>query len=517
MKFFRTIIIQCRQSAMTFTLFLIALTLLAIIYLLSTTKYFDYWKNQGVPHEPNPIPIFGHILPLFLLRDNFGTLLEKFYRKMGKSSMRGCYVMRRPGLLIRDPELIKKVVQTNFSNFQNNLVELHEKLDPILSKNPFFAKDETWEKSRVLLTSNFSGRKLRCLLIFVDQACEKLKLYIDSKIINNSASEDLELRFLFSRAIADIIANVSFGLEGRNFEDEIDETAFINIPEKVFNLDKFRAVQQLTRFFLPKMANLMRVGVATEEVNGYIKHHMRNFIESKLQSGSTNSDYLQFSMNDVNKIDENMIMAQATAILFDGYEAIGSTLSFLFYRLSQNLEIQEKAREEVNRVFEEFNLKFSYESLKNMTYMDQIINEVLRMNPLFGDITRLCNEETTLEGFDGLTCRLRPGDMVLVSATGLHYDQEFWPDPDTFDPERFDPSVKRNKYTYFGFSQGARMCPGRRMGVMVVKAVAAMILHNYLTVTSNKMEVKLTLNKNTFASSVEGGVWVNFKPFSVNS
>lgn len=490
---------------------LLLLTAFAVLVYYCLTKTFSQWRGQNIPCEPKPIPIFGHLFPLFVLRDNFGTLLQKLYQKMGKNSMYGCYVMQTPAVLLRDPELIKQVLQTDFDSFANNLATLHQDLDPILRKNPFFAKDKAWEESRALLTKNQSGRKLKCLLVLVNKVCNQLVNFVDRQ-----DSEKFEAKLLFSRVTAEIIANATFGIDGANFEDEIGKDAFINIPEKVFNLDKVGGLEQIIRFFLPNVADFMGISVAPRNINSFIKRQLRDYI--KLHKSDENNDFLQFSVEDVETVDEDMLMAQATSILFDGYEGISNCLAFMFYRMSENLEIQEKAREEVNEVLERFNGRITSESLKQMTYLEQIINEVLRLNPSFGDITRVCNHEITLKGYDGLECKLKPGDMVLISASGVHFDPEFWPDPERFDPERFDAvgNSRRNKFTYFGFGNGPRVCPGRRMGVMIVRAVASTLLRNYRVDLSDKMKGPLKLNKNTFASNIDGGVWLNIKRLNNN-
>ena len=64
-------------------------------------------------------------------------------------------------------------------------------------------------------------------------------------------------------------------------------------------------------------------------------------------------------------------------------------------------------------------------------------------------------------------CRTVPvsrGQNIIVSIWRLHRNVRFWPNPDTFDPDRWLPenSVNRHPYAYLPFSAGPRNCVGQK-------------------------------------------------------
>lgn len=66
----------------------------------------------------------------------------------------------------------------------------------------------------------------------------------------------------------------------------------------------------------------------------------------------------------------------AQAILFfgAGFETTSTTLSFCLYEISVNPDVQTKMRKEIDEVLMKYNGKVSYQTLKDLLYMDAVIN-----------------------------------------------------------------------------------------------------------------------------------------------
>lgn len=60
------------------------------------------------------------------------------------------------------------------------------------------------------------------------------------------------------------------------------------------------------------------------------------------------------------------------------------------------------------------------------------------------------------------TLVIKKGTKVLIPAFAIHHDHRYFPDPQTFDPERFTPEekAKRPSGTYMPFGDGPRICIG---------------------------------------------------------
>lgn len=88
-----------------------------------------------------------------------------------------------------------------------------------------------------------------------------------------------------------------------------------------------------------------------------------------------------------------------------------------------------------------------------------MVSETLRKYPALPVLHRKCTEDCFIEEA-GIT--VEKGQIFLIPVLGLHYDPEYFPDPEKFDPERFNAENKPNikPYTYLPFGEGPRNCIG---------------------------------------------------------
>lgn len=74
-------------------------------------------------------------------------------------------------------------------------------------------------------------------------------------------------------------------------------------------------------------------------------------------------------------------------------------------------------------------------------------------------ITRKCVKDYKIPNEDVI---IEKGTIVIIPVHGIHYDEEFYPNPDKFDPERFNNENKnfRHKYAHLPYGEGPRVCIG---------------------------------------------------------
>ena len=97
------------------------------------------------------------------------------------------------------------------------------------------------------------------------------------------------------------------------------------------------------------------------------------------------------------------------------------------------------------------------EDLSKLKYLDCCIKESLRLYPPVAFIRRRMNEDVRFSGHD-----VPEGTSVGILIYTLHRNEDIFPDPNSFKPERFetDQTIGRNPFAYVPFSAGPRNCIG---------------------------------------------------------
>jgi len=80
------------------------------------TKYFNYWKEQGVIFD-KPVPIFGSVSSSILLKEHLTHYIQKLYHKHEGEPFVGYFQGRTPTFMPIDVGLIKRIFVKDFSHF----------------------------------------------------------------------------------------------------------------------------------------------------------------------------------------------------------------------------------------------------------------------------------------------------------------------------------------------------------------------------------------------------------------
>jgi cytochrome P450 len=157
-------------------------------------------------------------------------------------------------------------------------------------------------------------------------------------------------------------------------------------------------------------------------------------------------------------------------LLLAGHETTASTLSWALYLIDRHPEVRERLHEEAVRVLGD--RRPAYEDLRGLVYTSMVIEESMRLYPPVWMLSRIAQENDVIGGY-----RIPSGADVLICPYTLHRHPGYWPEPDKFDPERFNPATshQRPRYAYIPFGAGPRFCVGNHLGMMEAVFTLAMI------------------------------------------
>lgn len=75
-------------------------------------------------------------------------------------------------------------------------------------------------------------------------------------------------------------------------------------------------------------------------------------------------------------------------------------------------------------------------------------------------LVRQCTQDWKVPKTDVI---IRKGEYIRISVQGIHWDPEYYPEPEKFNPERFSEEEKSKRPTcaYMPFGEGPRICIGK--------------------------------------------------------
>ena len=173
----------------------------------------------------------------------------------------------------------------------------------------------------------------------------------------------------------------------------------------------------------------------------------------------------------VDRVVDHMIFLMMAA-----HDTITSSASTLVWELARDREWQDKLRTECMAVTGGAGRPLNYDDLGRLELTEMAFKEALRITPPVPSMPRRALAEFTFQGH-----RIPAGTPVGISPGATHHLEEYWPEPQRFDPTRFTPDrIKaRHKYAWVPFGGGAHMCIGLHFAYMQIKILTAHLLTRY--------------------------------------
>lgn len=349
------------------------LLLLTLLLVFAFVKYvYSYWDRKGFPCLQPSIP-FGCLGPLVIKELCFGEVIRNVYMTT-KAPFVGIYLLFRPALLIRDPELVKRILMTDFDYFHDRGLHYDEENDPIgafLLAMP----GQKWKDMRAKLTPIFTSGKLKQMLITTEEKKRLLKKYLDK--VTETGSE-VKLKTPVEYLIIGILASIFFGFELDTFENPDHD--FVRMGQLLLDSPTLRNKIVFAGYFLlPDIMKFFKLKFLPAEVSQSALSLMKSVVETRKNDPSTiRDDFIQTIINmmkgDSEDGSDKLSLEQSTAQAFTfyvaGMETTSATITFCVYELSKCPDWLEKR-----------NGKIHFDDLPDMKVLEMCIKETLRKYP----------------------------------------------------------------------------------------------------------------------------------------
>ncbi|KAF1397777.1 Cytochrome P450 3A29, partial [Spheniscus humboldti] len=459
---------------------------------------FQAFKKLGIP-GPRPLPFFGTLLAY---RHGITHFDQMCFEKYGK--MWGIFDGRQPVLMVLDLILIKNILvkecYTIFTNRRNS------SLNGILELAISVAEDEKWKRIRTVLSPTFTSGKLKEMFPIINHYGEKLVKNIEKKVAND---EFVTMKDIFGAYSMDVVASTSFSVNIDSMSNPNDP--FVTNIKEFLNFSFLNPVfvfSVLFPFVIPVLGKMNVTLLSSKAIDFFKGVFIKMKKEREKGSSTDRVDFLQlmvdtqcscdsskFAETDSYKsLSDEEILAQALIFVIAGYETTSSTLSYISYNLATHPDVQQRLQDEIDANLPN-KATPTYNAIKQMEYLDMVVNESLRLYPPGSRLERICKKTVELNGVT-----IPKGMVVMIPAYVLHRDPEYWPEPEEFRPERFSKESKESidPYTFLPFGAGPRNCIGMRFALLIVKVAMVVLLQNFSFRTCKDTPIPLVLDTKGF-------------------
>ncbi|XP_046803038.1 probable cytochrome P450 28a5 [Lucilia cuprina] len=498
--------------------------LLAVIFVIYIFLIwnFNYWKRHDV-NGPKPEIIFGNLPSAITKKRHFMYDLWDIYDSYKHTDdFVGIFKNRTPQLLILNPALARRIFVNDFKHFHDNeqVKFIDEKIDFLFANNPFVAGGEKWKERRSQITPGLTQQRIKNMFPVTLEICKHMCNYIEEQI-KMPAKEGIDGKDLSSRFMADVIADCVMGLKSDSFKDRHTSPLLI-MQNQMF---EYSFLYSTLVGLFPGILKFYKQRFLTKKFEEYFLDLMAKAVElrkviSADKSMEERADFLNYllQLQEKKNLTQMEISAHTMTFVLDGFETVSSILAHSLLMLARHPEVQQKVRSEIH---EKVGSQRNFEVISDLPYLNACIHEILRFFPVVFSARKVCTETIKLTNRNRKSYQVPKGLVVVIPQYPIMMDENIYPNPMEFQPERFleeNGGVKKyfDMGAYWGYGDGPRICLGVRFGLVQIKAALVEILSKFVIKPNPKTRSDYTFDPTYYLARLDGGIYLDFElpPFS---
>ncbi|WOG94541.1 hypothetical protein DCAR_0313837 [Daucus carota subsp. sativus] len=423
------------------------------------------------------------------------------------------FILQRPfgeqSVLTANPVNVKHMLETNFRVYQKGEA-FRTTLSDLFGEGMFLSDGEKWKSQRQAMSHAFDSEAFfNYYQILVSTKLNEDLLPILSSAAANETT--LDLQDILERFDLDTICQVACGYEAKSLEPSLQ---FSEIKQAFH--DSLRIInQRLTELsaLVWKTKKLLNVGSEKTLREGItrIRNLITDRVANKMEEYNKNSsleslDFLSLLIMS-GQCDKKFLEDSVINFILAGLESTSAVLTWYFWLLSSNLDVENKILEEI---------KVSSEDSANLVYIYASIYESMRLYPSVPVDSREAIEDDEFP--DGT--KVKKCSRVSYHNYAMGRSENLWgAEWPSFNPDRWLAKnedtgkmtlILRDSFSYPEFHAGPRACMGKDMAIWKMKTVAAGILKQFHVVSALEEGVEPNYIS-FFNSKMEGGFPVNIK------
>ncbi|MEK8051693.1 cytochrome P450 [Ideonella sp. DXS22W] len=371
------------------------------------------------------------------------------------------------------PELIRQV-----------LVDQHEQLQrwergpevfaELVGQNVLVTEGATWQRQRRMLQPGFTPRRVAGYgRLMVDAARHAL----DMAVMPGADRADVDMDALFTRLTMDVILRTLFGAAA-TARESADAAWAVKTANATAMREMFWPVTLPDWLPLPGKADKRR---AIDILHSLVRRHIAR--RQAAPADPAPADDLLAMLLAVRDdhgagLDPQELMDQCLVTFTAGHDTTASALLWWSAMLAHHPEAAARAQAEVDALLA--GRDPTADDLPQLAWLGATLKETLRLYPPLGALMTRRTRAPVQAG----PWTIPAGALVRISPWVVQRDARWFPDPETFRPERFLPVDRGGdapppRGAWLPFGTGPRVCIGQHFALLEMTLVAAMLLQRY--------------------------------------
>jgi cytochrome P450 len=411
----------------------------------------------------------GHVTPF--IRHGILGAFDTLAKRYGP-----CYRLPLPlgntAVVLAHPDGVERVLRSNRDNYIKGAVYDGARL--LLGEGLVTAEGQAWERQRALAQPAFNSAQLAVYLRTMTECTEELS----GEWRRLAVGESINLSEAATRLTLAIAGRTLFGL---------DLSGHSSKAGKAFR-DGLRGIGSrgpgglAVPLWLPTPVNV-RFRRALVTLDNLVYDIIRRYHAG--EAGSSGDTLLGMLMSardpETGKgMSDRQLRDEIVTIYLAGHETTANMLVWTFYLMSRSPAVRDRLEQELDALPPG---PPSLTALKGLVYAPMVLSEALRLYPPAWTIARNVVNDDEVCGY-----RVPAGAFVLLSPYITQRLDEFWPDPECFNPLRFtaESTRGRHRFAWFPFSAGPRVCIGKQFSMLEGQLILAQLMREFRVQVDNE-------------------------------
>ena len=371
--------------------------------------------------------------------------------------------------LVSHPDWIRQIYVEQAAKFYKS-AQLKEVLGPLLGNGLLVSDGDFWRRQRKLAQPAFHHKRIEGYANTMVDFTQRMLNTWDNVSVTSTRDIDQDMMQLTMEIVAKCLFNADVTSDAAGLGEAITTGNEL-------------ASARFTKLFTPPTWVPTRDNKRAARAIDTIDQVLMRFIHQRRAEGldalRDRSDLLSTLLAAVDEdggggMTDKQARDEAFTLFVAGHETTATTLTWVWYLLSQNPAAEAKLHEELERVLG--GRTPTVADLAQLPFTDWIIKETLRLYPVAWITSREAIEPVQVGEY-----AFDKGAVFFLSPYVLHHDATYFEAPEEFRPERWAGDFEKQlpRFTYFPFGGGPRVCIGNTFALMEAQLILATIAQRF--------------------------------------